>query len=71
MWRASFLQILVPFDALEILTAAQESGEAFGNLLTAIEAAGLGQTISEFIGTLFAPNDAAFEELAMVIVNIL
>lgn len=71
VWMVWFLQILVPFDALQILQAAVDSGVAFGNLLTAVQTAGLESTVATFIGTLFAPNDAAFEEFAMVIISTL
>ena len=66
-----FLQILVPFDALEIVVAAENSGVAFTNLLAAVSTADLGSLLADSIGTLFAPNDMAFEQFAMVIVNIL
>ena len=56
--------VLLPEPVLDIVETAQTAG-SFNTLLTAVEAAGLTETLrSEGPFTVFAPSDAAFEKLS-------
>jgi uncharacterized surface protein with fasciclin (FAS1) repeats len=56
--------VLLPEPVLDIVETAESAG-AFGTLLTAVEAAGLSETLKgDGPFTVFAPTDAAFDKLS-------